>query len=231
MKNMKYPGEELEIFDKATIWRKYIYSMIKHYFKDNFLEVGAGIGSFTTNYCNNFKNITLCDLDKDNIQILKKKFNQNKNITVFDKRINELEGKFNTIIYLNVLEHIQEDFNEINSALSKLNPGGHLVILVPAHQNLFGRFDKAVGHCRRYDINFFQLNKFKNAKVQKLIFLDLFGYILYFFNKFFFKDEVYPSKFKIFIWDKIFTPITIVIDYITRYKLGKNILCVYKKIE
>ena len=115
--------------------------------------------------------------------------------------------------------------------LSKLNPGGHLVILVPAHQNLFGRFDKAVGHCRRYDINFFQLNKFKNAKVQKLIFLDLFGYILYFFNKFFFKDEVYPSKFKIFIWDKIFTPITIVIDYITRYKLGKNILCVYKKIE
>ena len=228
---MKYLGEELEIFDKATIWRKYIHAMMQHYFKDNFLEVGAGIGSFTTNYFGNFQNIVLCDLDSENVKILQKKFYQNKNITICDKRINELEGKFNTIIYLNVLEHIQEDLHEINSALNKLNLGGHLVILVPAHQNLFGKFDKAVGHCRRYDIDFFKLNKFKNVKMQKLIFLDLFGYILYFFNKFFFKDEVYPSKFKIFLWDKIFTPITIIMDYITRYKLGKNILCVYKKIE
>ena len=67
---MKYPGEELEIFDKATIWRKYIYSMIQHYFKDNFLEVGAGIGSFTTNYFGNFQNIVLCDLDSENVKIL-----------------------------------------------------------------------------------------------------------------------------------------------------------------
>ena len=228
---MNYPGEELEIFDKATIWRKYIYATIKHYFKDNFLEVGAGIGSFTTNYFEKFQNITLCDLDNENVKILQKKFYQNKNITIYDKRINELEGKFNTIIYLNVLEHITEDSHEINSALNKLNLGGHLIILVPAHQNLFGKFDKAVGHCRRYDIDFFKLNKFKNVKIQKLIFLDLFGYILYFLNKFFFKDEVYPSKLKIFLWDKIFTPITIIMDYITRYKLGKNILCVYKKIE
>ena len=228
---MKYPGEELEIFDKATIWRKYIHAMMQHYFKDNILEVGAGIGSFAANYFENFQNITLCDFDNENVKILQKKFYQNNNITIYDKGINELEGKFNTIIYLNVLEHIQEDLHEINSALNKLNLGGHLIILVPAHQNLFGKFDKAIGHCRRYNIDFFKLNKFKNVKIQKLIFLDLFGYILYFFNKFFFKGEVYPSKLKIFLWDKIFTPITIIIDYITRYKLGKNILCVYKKIE
>jgi len=227
---MKYPGEELEIFDKATIWRKYIYAMIQHYFKDSFLEVGAGIGSFTTNYFENFQNITLCDLDNENIKILKKKIYQNKNITIYDKRINELEGKFNTIIYLNVLEHIVEDSHEINSALNKLNLGGHLIILVPAHQNLFCKFDKAVGHCRRYDIDFFKLDKFKNVKIQKLIFLDLFGYILYFLNKIFFREEIYPSKFKIFLWDKIFSPITIILDFITRYKFGKNILCIYKKI-
>ena len=93
---------------------------------DFILEVGAGIGSFTTNYFANFKNVTLCDLDNENIKILKTKFNQNKNITVVDKRINELEGKFDTIIYLNVLEHIKEDINEINSAIEKLNPEGHL---------------------------------------------------------------------------------------------------------
>ena len=54
---MQYPGKELEIFDNATIWRKYVHNLTKKYFKDNFLEVGAGIGSFTKNYFANFENI------------------------------------------------------------------------------------------------------------------------------------------------------------------------------
>ena len=227
---MKYPGKELEIFDKAIIWRKYIHTLTKRYLKDNILEIGAGFGSFTKSYSKNSQNIILTDLDEENIKILKKNFSEKKNITIANKRINELEGKFNTIIYLNVLEHIEKDTIEINSALDKLNSGGYLVIIVPAHQKLYSNFDKAVGHCRRYNISFFRLSKFENAKIQKLIFLDLFGYILYFFNKIFYKDEVYPSKFKIFLWDKIFSPITIVLDFVTRYKLGKNILCIYKKI-
>ena len=103
---------------------------------------------------------------------MQKKFSQNKNISISDKRINEIDGKFNTIIYLNVLEHIQNDFDEINSALNKLNSDGHLIILVPAHQNLFSKFDEAIGHYRRYNINFFKLNKFKNAEIQELLFLD-----------------------------------------------------------
>ena len=47
---MKYPGEELDNFDKATIWRKYIFFEIKRFIKGKVLEVGAGIGSFTKNY-------------------------------------------------------------------------------------------------------------------------------------------------------------------------------------
>jgi len=228
---MQYPGKELEVFDKATIWRKYIYGLTKNYLKDITLEVGAGLGSFTTNYYKTLENITLTDLDEENIRTLKKKFFEKKNIKISNKRVHELEDKFNTIIYLNVLEHIEKDLDEINSAINKLNAGGYLIILVPAHQNLFTKFDEVIGHQRRYNIDFFKQNKFENAEVQKLIFLDLVGYILYFFNKFFFKDEIYPSKFKIFLWDKIFSPITIMLDYITRYKFGKNILCIYKKNE
>ena len=228
---MKYPGEELEIFDKATFWRKYIYSITKKYFKDDLLEVGAGIGSFTSNYLNNYQKIFISDLDDKNIDILKNKFFKNKNIIIKKSGIREINKKFNTIIYLNVLEHIKDDMDEIKFALNKLNVGGHLIILVPAHQSLFTKFDEAVGHHRRYNISFFKLNKFENTEIKKLIFLDFFGYILYFFNKIFFKEEIYPSKFKIFLWDKIFSPITILLDFITRYKFGKNILCIYKKIQ
>ena len=47
--------------------------------------------------------------------------------------------------------------------------------------------------------------------------------------KIFFKEEIYPSQLKVFLWDKIFSPITIILDFITGYKFGKNVLCVFKK--
>ena len=56
---MEYPGKELEIFDKAIIWRKYIHALTKGYLRDNILEVGAGFGSFTESYYKNSQNLIL----------------------------------------------------------------------------------------------------------------------------------------------------------------------------
>ena len=79
-------------------------------------------------------------------------------------------------------------------------------------------------------IQFFKNLKRNDLKIKKLIYLDTLGYLLYFLNKIFFKEEEYPSKTKILIWDKIFIPITIILDFLTLYKFGKNILCVYEKV-
>ena len=102
--------------------------------------------------------------------------------------------------------------------------------MVPAHQKIYGNLDKAVGHYRRYEIEFFKRN-FDLLEVVNIKFLDTMGYFLYFLNKVIFKKEIYPSKFKIFIWDKIFTPITIIVDFALRYKFGKCILAIYKKLS
>ena len=64
------------------------------------------------------------------------------------------------MLYFNVLEHIKDDKLEIQNALNKLNPGGHLIILVPAHQKIYSKLDKAVGHYKRYEINFFKENAY-----------------------------------------------------------------------
>ena len=137
---MKYPGLELESFDKAHIWRKYIFLLTKKYFQNEILEVGAGIGSFTSNYLNKYDKITLTEADSNNLEKLNMKFNKNKNIKICNNLITNISDKFNTIIYLNVLEHIEDDLGEINTAVDKLNTGGHLVILVPAHQRLYNKF-------------------------------------------------------------------------------------------
>jgi len=227
---MKYPGAELDSFDKASIWRKYVFWNIKDFIKGLTLEVGAGIGSFTSNYKSLSSKITLSEVDADNLDFIKKKFKKD-NFNFTSDYTKNISTNFDTIMYLNVLEHIKEDDTEILDAFEKLNPNGCLIILVPAHNKLYSKFDKAVGHFRRYDINFFKNIKLQKSKLVKLCYLDSAGYFLYYLNKVFFKEEVYPSKIKILIWDKVFTPLTFFLDKILMYKFGKNILYVVKKLE
>lgn len=219
----------LDIFDNAKVWIKYVHILNKKYYKNDFLEIGAGIGSFTDRYKKNIKNIFLTEIDKQNVNILKTKYKNDKNITVLESQITNVSQKFNTICHFNVLEHIKEDKEEIVNCLDKINKGGYLVILVPAHNKLYSNLDKDVGHYRRYEKSFFENLNLSNADIVEIKYMDCMGYFLYYMNKLIYKNETYPSGFKIFIWDKIFTPLTVLFDFITGYKFGKNILCVIQK--
>ena len=228
---MNYPGKELELFDKASFWRNYLCLYVKKFIGKKILEVGAGIGSFTETYKKDNAEITLSEIDKSNYDFLKKKFFADKNISIENKLVEKFDNSFDTIIYMSVLEHIEDDHKEIETAISKLNINGHLIICVPAHNYMFSNFDKEIGHFRRYEIKFFNNLKIKNAKIIKCYFLDSMGHLIYFVNKLIFSKEVYPSKIKIFIWDKIFIPLTFFLDFLTFYKFGKNIICIIKKTD
>ena len=142
----KYPEVALERFDRAGLWIKYVIFKVKRFLKNDILEVGAGFGSFTRGYMRNFHSITLTDTDDNSFNLLKKNFLHDQNVNIIKSSIKDIEKKFDTIIYFNVLEHIKEDISEIKSALKKLNKGGHLIILVPAHQKMYSKLDKIVGH-------------------------------------------------------------------------------------
>ena len=172
----QYPELALERFDKADWWIKYVNTKIKKFLKDDILEVGAGFGSFTKSYMKNFQSITLTDMDDNSFSLLKKNFKNYEKVKIVKSSVENINKTFNTILYFNVLEHIEEDTLEIESALKKLNTGGYLIILVPAHQKMYSKLDKAVGHFKRYDIDFFKKNQFKNAKTIKIQFLDILGH-------------------------------------------------------
>jgi len=58
--------------------------------------------------------------------------------------------RFDTILYVDVLEHIEKDYAEVALSARRLKPGGHLIALSPAHCWLYSPFDQAIGHFRRY---------------------------------------------------------------------------------
>lgn len=229
MKTFKYPKKITETFDNANFHIKYCLYFIKPCIKGDVLEVGAGCGSFTRNYINNkVRSLLLTDKDFKNLSILKKKFKSDSKVLVSDKSIFKIKKKFDTILYIHILEHIKNDKLELKQAINKLKKGGYLIIIVPAHKKIYSGLDKTVGHYRRYDLNFFK-KKIGLVELKDLKFLDSMGYVLYYLNRIFFTEEKYPSKFKIFIWDKIFTPLSAIFDFATRYKFGKAILAIYKK--
>ena len=79
-----------------------------------------------------------------------------KEIRVEKKFIHHIEEKFDTILYLSVLEHIENDKKEINDAINKLDLNGHLIICVPAHNYMYSNFDKEIGHFKRYEEDFLE---------------------------------------------------------------------------
>ena len=224
-----YPETITENFDIANFHIKYCLSFIKKYLKGDILEVGAGCGSFTRNYLNDkFTSVTLTEKDKENFLKLSEKYKENEKVKVIDELIYDINHQYNAILYLHVLEHIKDDKQEINEAVRKLKKNGYLIVMVPAHQKIYSNLDKEVGHFRRYEADFFK----QDIKFMKLVnfkYLDSTGYLLYKLNSFVFRAEKSPTKFKIFIWDKFFTPLSLIFDFILMYKFGKCILAIYKK--
>ena len=157
-----YPIEATERFDDAKFHRRYCMSFVKKFIRGKVLEVGAGCGSFTRDYINEEIDVTLTETDNKNFLDLKKNFGLTKNINISNKEIFDVDGKFDTILYLHVLEHIEDDLRELQEIEKKLNEGGHLVIMVPRHQKLYSTFDKSIGHFRRYELSFFRNKLFNN---------------------------------------------------------------------
>jgi 2-polyprenyl-3-methyl-5-hydroxy-6-metoxy-1,4-benzoquinol methylase len=154
---LKYPEIVTEHFDDASLHINYCLSFIKKYLREEILEVGGGCGSFTKIYYNKkIKSLTITEVDKKNLNSLKKRFKKYRNISITNKNINKINKKFDTIIYLHVLEHIKNDKKEILEATKKLKKNGHLIFIVPAHPKIYSRLDKLVGHYRRYEISFFK---------------------------------------------------------------------------
>ena len=228
MKQVQYDGFELDHFDSATNFRFYQLSLIRKYLKDNFLEVGAGKGGLASVYKRLLKDITLIEPDKKLFKILKNKFKKKK-IKIEKNSIKNIKKKFNTIIYFDVLEHIEDDLLEVKSAAKKLKSGGHLIFSVPAYQIFYSDFDRSVGHFRRYSKNnFIRISKKSGLKIEKLIYYDFVGFLFLSINKLFSLKST-NLKFKISLWN-LLIPISRIIDFITLNYFGKSLLCVYKKI-
>lgn len=229
-----YSGEELYLFSKAENWKKYFSAAIKPFITGSVLEAGAGLGK-TSPYLINEKVTRWTYLEPD--PNLAKKINsgmEESNIGIPASIINgtianiPVSELYDTILYIDVLEHIEKDQLEINLILQKLAPNGRLIILAPAYNSLMNNFDRAIGHYRRYDKKMLR-NLIKNSLSEiKLFYLESTGIGLLWVNKILSRKK-YPTQKEVLIWDRLFVPVSRFADKFFRYRFGKTIIGVWQK--
>lgn len=150
--------DNLNQWDKISRYSQWMFNSYKKYIGKRVLDIGAGIGNMTKFYVDEADLVITTDIFQDQIDIMKQRFGDKKNFgtMLFDilnsDNINDLKKyKFDTILLINVLEHLEDDRKAIERLKEIIDDNGHIIILVPTLQNLYCFMDKNVSHHRRYD--------------------------------------------------------------------------------
>ena len=134
-------------------YRAFQLSMIEPHCGSSVLEVGAGLGEFASQF-QGLERHVLTDVDPCAVAAMAERFADRREVEarVLDLAQGGIDlGKpVSTIVAINVLEHLDDDTGALRALAGMAEPGGRIVLWVPAYMQLYGDFDRAVGHLRRY---------------------------------------------------------------------------------
>jgi SAM-dependent methyltransferase len=229
-----YVGSELDLFSAAKNWKSYFRDQLKPYLGTDVLEVGAGLGGTTKVLCRGSEQRWVClEPDAALVSRLDQEIASGALPRVCESRLGTLEKfddseTFDTILYMDVLEHIEDDRGEVARAAEHLRPGGYVIALSPAHQWLFTPFDQAIGHCRRYTKATFGALKTDDLETTRLVYLDSIGFFASLANKLILKSAM-PKPSQIAFWDNVLVRMSRVVDPVLGFSAGKSVLAVWRK--
>ena len=142
----------LDHLQLATHYNRWIFLRLQPHLKGRTLEVGCGNGNFTSLIAPCCSQLVAVDLNAHYVAQTKARLRQYSHVEVITADATKMNAQpmFDTIILLDVLEHIEDDVELLRRLRRQLAPGGTLLLKVPAIAALYNSLDTAVGHYRRY---------------------------------------------------------------------------------
>ena len=230
-----YIGDELEIFAHAVNWKQYYGCAIKGLFGQRVLEVGAGLGETTRHLCTGQHQQWLClEPDSSFCDVIRAKASSGElpgYCSVYNGTTETLHGRnmqFDTILYIDVLEHIKDDCAELQQAAKLLNDQGRIIVIAPAHSFLFSPFDSQIGHYRRYDKKALRAACPAVLTIERMVYLDSVGMLASLANRLLLSQAT-PTLGQIQFWDSVLVRISRFVDPLVFHRIGKSVLAVMKK--
>ena len=228
-----YKGTELDVFALATNWKAYWASRIETHIGWRVLEVGAGLGATARILCGNQKKWIALEPDPALARRMRNDVHAGDLPSICDVRTGTLQDldaseRFDTVLYIDVLEHIKNDRDELERAMSRLDVDGRIIVLAPAHQFLYTAFDKSIGHFRRYDRGMISALNPSGLTLFRFEYLDSFGFLASLGNRALLNSST-PSASQILFWDRFMVPVSRYLDPFLGRSFGKSVLAVWRK--
>ena len=229
-----YVGDELDLFAAATRWKGYFRQRIAPYLGAEVLEVGAGLGGTTRALCRGDERRWVC-LEPDPRLAARLECEREAGrlptrcevvVGTLDDRL--LDDQFDTVLCMDVLEHIEADAAEMNQAARRGLPGGQVVALSPAHQWLYTPFDRSIGHCRRYTRRTLKGLTPAGLDLVWLGYLDSVGFFASLANKVLLRQAM-PTPAQIRVWDRVLVRASEWVDPALGFRAGKSVLGVWRR--
>lgn len=170
-------------------YNKWIFDSILPYIGNRVMDVGAGSGNFLQYLLNRELVVTIDVLDIF-IDRLRRLCDSQENVHIFkcdiqDDSVVQIahQHSIDTVICNNVLEHVQDDLKALNNINKILNKRGNLILILPAFRFLYSKWDKAVGHFRRYNYKDIKAGLAKtNFTIRKNFYMNVIGFFGWFLN-------------------------------------------------
>ena len=232
-----YAGQELQTFALATNWKAYVRGKLAPYIVGDVAEVGAGLGETTKALIASPQARSWTCIEPDaamagEIRAIDSAGGFGRPVEVHASTLSRLPAgrQFDTVIYIDVLEHIEDDRGELETALARLRPGGRIVVLSPAYQSLYSEFDRAIGHFRRYTAAQLRAISPPGARIAASFYLDSVGLMASAANKLLLRQKM-PGRGEVLTWDRLMVPLSRIIDPLIGRRFGRSVIVVLTQTE
>jgi len=144
-------SEVLEDLSEAVNYRAWLVALTLPHLGGRAIEVGSGNGDYAEAWASAGVQITASEADAARLMQLHERFAASPRVEVRELRAPiDVNDDYDAVVALNVLEHIPDDVEALRSFAGLLRPGGAVVLVVPAFPIAMSKFDRAIGHQRRY---------------------------------------------------------------------------------
>ncbi len=235
-----YTGRELEAMSFAVNYHRWVLRVFKPYLGAHLVEVGAGVGSFSELILEEHpcQTLSLVEPSAEMCRQLAARVphmpsrtrveTYNATFTEVAARIRDVRPP-DSILYVNVLEHIADDEAELEAVRRTLAPRGRVLIFAPALRWLYGRFDERIGHFRRYTRA--ELEQ-KTARAGFAIiesgYMDFLGIAPWWVKYRLLKSDT-MERGAVEFYDRFVVPVARGIESLIRPRIGKNLFLIGEK--
>jgi SAM-dependent methyltransferase len=226
-----YPGKELDAMSFALNYHRWIVDEFEPYLGATVAEVGAGVGSVSRLLLGTrLKRLVAFEPSANMYPFLEKELRYEARA----RAVNDVFGLkyvtegFDTIVYINVLEHVRDDRSELSHAFETLKPGGHLLLFAPALVWLYSDFDRNAGHVRRYmKATLSGLVRDVGFTLLRARYFDIAGIIPWYVKYVLLRTSMDSAS--VSLYDRLVVPIMRRIESVVTPPIGKNLLLIARK--